>query len=547
VGGEAPGCGRAPAAMDDLLREFLTETVDNLNVAGVELVRFERDPREREPLDRIFRIVHTLKGSCGFLKLPRLETLAHACEGLLGRFRDEAFPATSLSVSLVFESLDRVRAILVALDDDGREPAGDDMDLIARIATLSAKDAPPVPNPAKPAVGKSGPAARPASDRSIRVGSALLDDLMRVSGELVRARDRLAELAGRRGDAELARCLAPLIHAATELQHDIRRTRQQPVGEALAVLPRLIRELESKLGKKLTLCVDGVQTGLDRRVLDLVQESLTHMVRNAADHGIEPPAERVAVGKPEMGTISVGAVHEGGDVVIAISDDGRGLDLAGVRAKAVEKGFVPAEKAGALDDRDIARFIFHPGFSTAARVTKVSGRGVGLDVVRDNVERIGGAIDFTTERGRGTRFTIRIPLALSVTQILVVSAGEQRFAIAQRAVTQILSMEHARQSGEAMPLVVLADVLALGRQAPAPSDAAVLVMSAAGVRFGLCVDAVRDAQEIEVSPLPSVMRGEPLYAGCTILGDGDVALVLDPNGLADCARPASAREAGAAS
>ncbi len=572
--------------MDDLLREFLTETSESLERVDAELVRFEQEPNNRAILGNIFRLVHTIKGTCGFLGLPRLETLAHAAETLMGKFRD-GMPVTTEAVTLILSTIDRIKTILEEIEAQQREPVGDDGDLIERLNDMSRRpDGKPAPSArqnsagsapasrastaappraqtapsAAPVTGQAAPAAlvretdrsdeergERLASQSIRVNVETLDHLMTTVSELVLTRNQLLEIARRHEDSEFKVPLQRLSNVTAELQEGVMKTRMQPIGNAWQKLPRIVRDLSADLGKHMDLEMHGADTELDRQVLELVKDPLTHLVRNCADHGIERPAERRAAGKPEKGTIRLSAWHQGGHIIIEIADDGRGLDIARIRAKAVELGLASEQDIAAKSDAEICNFIFGPGFSTAAQVTSISGRGIGMDVVRANIEQIGGTIDLKSAAGAGTTFTIKIPLTLAIVSALIVEAGGERFAIPQLSVLELVrasaSGEHRierikdtpvlRLRNKLLPLIHLKHVLRLDEAGEAVSDTGfVVVTQAANQVFGTVVDGVFHTEEIVIKPMSSKLRQIAVFSGTTILGDGSVIMILDPNGLA---------------
>jgi two-component system chemotaxis sensor kinase CheA len=612
--------------MDDLLREFLTETNESLDVVDVELVKFEQDPNNAKILDNIFRLVHTIKGTCGFLGLPRLEALAHAGETLMGRFRD-GVPVTGAAVTVILSSIDRIKAILGELDRTGEEPAGDDQDLIGVLEEMSLasgakghKQPDPEPEPAK-AVGeiafqelerelrpgevslddlerafreteveapvvvvekaeaKASPARPSASDAepkaevagnnaTIRVSVDTLETMMTMVSELVLTRNQLLEIVRHHEDSEFKVPLQRLSNVTAELQEGVMKTRMQPIGNAWQKLPRIVRDLSAELDKPIDLEMIGAETELDRQVLDFIKDPLTHMVRNSADHGLESPVERLAVGKPERGHIKLSAYHEGGQILIEISDDGRGLNLAKIKKKALESGITTEAELEKLSEQQIYKFIFAPGFSTAAAITSVSGRGVGMDVVRNNIELIGGTIDLKTVAGEGTTFTIKIPLTLAIVPALIVEASGDRYAIPQLAVVELVRVqansehriEHIKNTpvlrlrNKLLPLVHLSKLLGLN-DAPDMSGKTgfIVVTQIGGLNFGIVVDGVFHTEEIVVKPMASRLRHINMFSGTTILGDGSVILIIDPNGVAgavgsnvDLARDDSAERQAAA-
>ncbi|MHA6289038.1 hybrid sensor histidine kinase/response regulator [Maricaulis sp. CAU 1757] len=645
--------------MDDLISEFLTETAESLDVIDAELVRFENNPEDRAILDNIFRLLHTIKGTCGFLGLPRLEAVAHAGETLLGKFRDGDLKVSPPMVTLVLEAIDQIKVVLESLEATGSEPAGDDSELIGRLedaamgksvepvveeepsqpenwdndlgrelrpgevsladleaafnetpvegeaaaeapapaehlgvgdfdpdlgrelrpgevsaaeleaAFASAEPEVEIPAPASVITadmskaealhtamaelkgGDAAPGAQeggPRVQQTVRVGVDVLEALMTTVSELVLTRNQLMQTVRGLEDEELKGPLQRLSAVTGELQDGVMKTRMQPIGDAWRKLPRIIRDVSTDLGKKIELEMEGEDTELDRQVLELIKDPLTHMVRNSADHGLETPAERVAEGKPEKGKIKLSAYHEGGHIIISIADDGKGLNTQRIGEKALEKGLTTHDELERLTEAQIHRFVFAPGFSTAAKVTNLSGRGVGMDVVRTNIEQIGGVVDVSSTAGKGSKFSIKIPLTLAIVSALIIGCDEQRFAIPQLAVRELVRVgegsEHTvetlkdarvmRLRDRLMPLVDLHDVLGVGKAFEGGDNETgfVVVLDAGGRNVGLVVDNVLDTEEIVVKPLSDSLRAVNAYSGATILGDGSVIMILDPNGLA---------------
>jgi two-component system chemotaxis sensor kinase CheA len=586
--------------MDDLLQEFLTESHEHLDTVDRQIVAFERDPSNIEILRNIFRLVHTIKGTCGFLGLPRLEALAHSAETLLGHLRDGA-PVTPDTVTLTLGSIDRIKLILAGLEASGQEPEGSDDDLIAALDAASAKLAAPAHGPSgdigtltyqvleralkpgeasldelerafretaaeepAPAAPQMSPPAADAAARnerqperladeavesrvaaqSIRVSVGTLEHLMTMVSELVLTRNQLLEIARRQDETTFKAPLQRLSHITAELQDGVMKTRMQPIGNAWGKLPRVVRDLAAELGKKIELVMEGADTELDRQLLEQIKDPLTHMVRNSADHGIETPHERKLLGKPETGRIRIAAAHESGSIAIRISDDGKGLDIPRIRKKIEALGLASPAEIERMTEAQVARFIFHPGFSTATTVTSVSGRGVGMDVVKTNIDAIGGMVDITTEAGKGAAFCVKIPLTLAIVSALIVAVGEQRFAIPQVAVRELVRVrpgsDHAvetlngasvlRLRERLLPIVGLANMM--GMSAEAADTGFVVVTQVGQQQFGILVDGVLHTEEIVVKPMSAKMRALSLFSGNTILGDGAVVLILEPNGLA---------------
>ncbi|WP_026784316.1 chemotaxis protein CheW [Pleomorphomonas koreensis] len=620
--------------MDDLLREFLTETNESLDTVDVELVKFEQEPNNARILDNIFRLVHTIKGTCGFLGLPRLEALAHAAETLMGKFREGA-AVTEEAVSLVLQTIDRIKGILAELEaNEGEEPKGDDRDLISLLEAMSMAEAAPrkeppkkekketagtlvaqvlerelrpgevsldelerafretaveLPAAAEPAVEAPAPApagidfarvaaeiearmkqaspdgktekAKAAEDgdseakadkgsvssQSIRVNVETLEHLMTMVSELVLTRNQLLEIVRRHEDSEFKVPLQRLSNVTAELQEGVMKTRMQPIGNAWQKLPRIVRDLAQELNKQIELEMVGAETELDRQVLELIKDPLTHMVRNSADHGLERPDDRRKAGKIEKGTIRLAAYHEGGHIIIEIADDGRGLSLDRIRQKIIENGLATETELEKMTEGQIYKHIFAPGFSTAAKVTSVSGRGVGMDVVRTNIETIGGTVDLKSVQGKGTTFTIKIPLTLAIVSTLIVESCGDRFAIPQLSVVELVRVQNnsehrierikdtpvLRLRNKLLPLVPLAGLLKVDVSAEKSEDEGfIVVMQVGNVTFGLVVDGVFHTEEIVVKPMSKMLRHITMFSGNTILGDGSVIMIVDPNGVA---------------
>ncbi len=571
--------------MDDLLADFLTETNEGLQSLDGALLSLERNPEDASVLGEVFRTIHTIKGTCGFLGLSRLEKVAHAGENVLGRWRDGTLAVTPAGISLILSAVDRIKSIVAGLEASGSEPPGDDAAIIGALdAAFHGEDAPDIgmapepepqhaPDPAPPTQatsgGTSGPMANPeapaavevpsasrteaapeaggSAPQTIRVAVEVLEDLMVLVSELVLTRNQLLQLARNEANSPFAVPLQRLSQITSDLQDGVMKTRMQPIGSAWQKLPRLVRDLGQELGKKIVLDMVGAETELDRQVMELIKDPLTHMVRNSADHGLERPEERRAAGKPETGRITLNAFHQGGHIVMEIGDDGRGLNVARIRDKVVRQGLATEAEVAAMNEQEIQRFIFRAGFSTAAEITSVSGRGVGMDVVKTNLERIGGIVELRSREGRGTTFTIKIPLTLAIAAALIVESGGERFAIPQNGVLELVRVGDGdgpkvetikntavlRLRDRLLPLVPLARLLELDAkplQAGAPNF--VVVTQVGSQVFGIVVDRVFDTEEIVVKPVAPILRDVTMFSGNTILGDGSVIMILDPNGIA---------------
>jgi len=666
-------------AVDELVADFIAETSEGLEALDNDLVRLEQQPNDGDLLGRIFRLIHTIKGNCGFLGLGRLQSVAHAAENVLGAFRQGELPIEPDSISAILDAIGAIRSITAHLAAEGVEPAGDDLATIARLDLIFEKAAPtaaaataamtrdaelenetlmvrlggrpgidsacrlaieslsgdvfggdrnllqralceglcsaargsetaeefsirlhavagepgakapiepllaaivrvfatlgaslksveellaPLRDPdqhatAAPAAPAAPLAAAPsiappvageaeaAGPQTIRVNVEVLEHLMTVASELVLVRNQLLQTLRVDPESPFAGPLHRLNQVTSELQESVMTTRMQPVGGAWAKLPRLVRDLARDLGKKIELTMSGEETELDRQVMELIKDPLTHMIRNAADHGLETPEQRIAAGKPEQGRIALAARHEGGAIVIEVSDDGRGLSPSKIRAKAVSSGLVNQTQADAMSDTEAQQLIFGAGFSTAAEVTAVSGRGVGMDVVRSNVEKIGGAIELSSTEGVGSQFTIRIPLTLAIISALIVECCGERFAMPQSSVVELVSANDAaphkieyiegaavlRLRDRLLPLLFLHKLLDLDEALVVPGETCIVAARIGGFTFGVVVDRVFDTEEIVVKPMATVLRHLKLYAGATILGDGGVIPILDFKGI----------------
>jgi two-component system chemotaxis sensor kinase CheA len=593
--------------LDEVIGEFLIESHESLDRVDQDLLTLEKRPRAADEIARIFRTVHTIKGTCGFLGFERLERVAHEAENLLGKLRDGKMAATAEIVTALLATGDALRRMLRAIEATGSEGGEDYSELVATLARLhssapaaegtrdersragtlvtrggseppsgagvSHESGPAVPEDRASAepqeLFEQGDAAHPASpggevharvtDSTIRVDVGLLDGLMNLVGELVLARNQIVQRSATQQDVVLSETSQRLDLITTELQEGIMKTRMQPIGSVWGKLPRQVRDLALECGKRVQIRMEGEDTELDRSLIEAVRDPLTHLVRNAVDHGIERPEVRRAKGKPDEGVLAVRAFHEGGQVNIEITDDGAGIDTAEVRARAVEMGLVPPETAARMGERELLNLIFLPGLSTAENVTTLSGRGVGMDVVRANIERVGGSVDVQSRPGEWTTFKVKIPLTLAIIPALIVETGGERYAIPQVSLRELVRIEAAdvsrsietiqgapvyRLRGRLLPLVSLARELD-GTQAPEPfrPDAVgggdghagavtIVVLQADDRQFGLLVDGVSDSAEIVVKPLEHHLKGIGTFAGATILGDGKVGLILDVIGLA---------------
>jgi two-component system, chemotaxis family, sensor kinase CheA len=631
--------------MDETVKEFLIESNENLNQLDRDLVALESAPDDRQRLSAIFRTIHTIKGTCGFLAFSNLEKVAHAGENLLSKLRDGALKLTPEITSGLLEMVDVVREILASIEQSEQEGERDDSSLIEKLLLLqqpqssvtTAESPRPrqepavekavkpeaVPEPApvaaapasgdllglvermvreqiagamqrqregdtrpldeilsNPMVADSKEAADPLQNQrdaigtsvassNIRVDVAQLDKLMNLVGELVLARNQILQFSATQQDGIFLSTAQRLNLVTTELQEGIMKTRMQPISNVWNKFPRVVRDLAVACGKQVEVEMEGKETELDKTLIEAIKDPLTHVIRNSVDHGIESPEKRVAAGKLATGKLLLRAFHEGGQVNIEVTDDGAGIDIDRVKRKAVERGLISPQKSAQMSEREALDLLFLPGFSTAQKVTKVSGRGVGMDVLRTNIEKIGGSVDIQTNLGAGTTIRIKIPLTLAIIPALMFTSGGDRYAIPQVSLLELVRLEgeQARKGiemihgapvyrlrGRLLPLVSLSSELKLN-DAPSTSNTSaspdarasnssaaengvvnIVVLQADGQQFGLIVDQINDSEEIVVKPLGKHLKGITVFAGATILGDGRVALILDVVGLAQQAK-----------
>ncbi|HVT79231.1 MAG TPA: chemotaxis protein CheA [Phycisphaerae bacterium] len=582
---------------DDIVKEFLTESFENLDQLDQDFVALEKERNSPERLASIFRTIHTIKGTCGYLGFSKLEHVTHGGENLLSKLRDGKLHVSSDIVSGLLAMVDAVREILGNIEKNGQEGDGDYTAIVENIARISAENAPAeAPAPAAPSSGSAAMEAAPvpavevaapepaptadepaavavaapekgdaeehdgAADKAptsvakpgessasgIRVDVALLDKLMNLVGELVLARNQIVQFSVASENAALTGSTQRLNLITTELQEGVMKTRMQPIGNVWSKFPRVVRDIAQVCGKRVRVDMEGKETELDKTIIEAIKDPLTHIIRNSVDHGIETPGQRRAAGKNEEGRLFLRAFHEGGQVNIEIADDGAGVNVDRVRKKALEKGLITPEQANRLTEREATNLIFLPGFSTADKVTNVSGRGVGMDVVKTNIEKIGGTVDVQSKTGAGTTLRIRIPLTLAIIPALIITSGGDRFAIPQVSLLELVRLEEEqakagvemvhgtpvyRLRGNLLPLVYLNRELgAAGAKASGVVN--IVVLQAEEQQFGLVVDEINDTEEIVVKPLGKLFKGLTTFAGATIMGDGKVALILDVMGLA---------------
>ncbi len=552
---------------EEIIREFLIESTENLNRLDQELVELEQRPRDTALLASIFRTIHTVKGTSGLLGFTTLERVTHHAETLLSQLRDGDRPLTPAVITIILETVDVVRTVLARIEASESEGTESFESLIGRLEKLAgAREDPAPPAPDPPEAAPQGPfpeqAASPeppapvdlpsteiekpaVADSTIRVGVGLLDRLMDLVGELVLARNQIVQFNSQREDTVLNGASQRLNLITTELQENVMKTRMQPIRVVWNTLPRVVRDISVAMRKQIQLDMEGADTELDKTIIEAIKDPLVHLVRNCCDHGIEAPEARVQRGKSALGRILLRAYHEGGQVIIEISDNGGGIDVARVKEKAIANGLLRPEQAARVPDREAMQLIFQPGLSTARVVTNVSGRGVGMDVVKSNIEKIGGVVDVSSRLGEGTTFTLKIPLTLAIIPGLLITAGGERFVIPQVSLLELIRLEadtaekqiewiHGtpvyRRRGTLLPLAYLNQVLGLA-PTPVGDSINIVVLQAEERQFGLVVEGIRDTQEIVVKPLGKQLKGLSVYAGATIMGDGKVALILDVLGI----------------
>jgi two-component system chemotaxis sensor kinase CheA len=559
----------------EIIKEFLIESNENLSRLDQEMIELEQRPTDSALLASIFRTIHTIKGTCGFLGFSVLERVTHLGENLLSQVRTGERPLNPPLVNLILEMVDVIKAELHAIEATTVESGETYEPLKARLqeacdqplleipspdatvastpppppAVACAVPGPPIEQPPPQPTAAEPEAASPKqsiADSTIRVDVSLLDKLMNLVGELVLARNQILQFNVKLEDATFNATSQRLNLIATQLQEGVMKTRMQPIGVVWSKLPRVVRDLAATCGKQILLEMDGAETELDKSIIEAIKDPLTHLVRNCCDHGIELPETRRVSGKTPQGRLLLRAFHEGGQVNIEICDDGRGIDPAAVKRKAVQKGILRPEQAERMSERDAVALIFQPGFSTAEQVTNISGRGVGMDVVKTNIEKIGGTVDITSRIGHGTTVKIKIPLTLAIIPGLVVMSGKERFVIPQVSLLELVRLEgeagkrqietiHGtpvyRRRGNLLPIAYLNRVLKIGDESEQADVINIVILQAEDRQFGLVVDGIHDTQEIVVKPLGHQLKGLTCYAGATILGDGKVALILDVLGI----------------
>lgn len=618
--------------MKEIVESFIVESREILEGLDHDLLELERTPDDRELIDRIFRAVHTVKGTSGFLSLDQMSNLAHRFEDVLNKLRQNELTFYPEMMDVLFAAFDQMNVLLdrvvegnvepvdqdailadleailsetyadaaddpeavtahrdrppetpsptPALEDASNEsvtqdgdatdvideppPDGDDAasepavdpdtseaqaEVNATVDDAAASASPPANAPSKTSSKQQTPGGSRLADRAsetIRVEVERLDNLMDLVGELVLGRNRLLQLVtdvkSNENQEEILHKLgdttAQVDFITSELQAAVMRTRMVQVGRVFNKFPRVVRDLGREFDKKIDLVIEGEDTELDKSLIEEIGDPLTHLIRNAADHGIEMPAERRAKGKPERGTIRLTAAHEGNHILIEIEDDGAGIDPEVLKEKAVEKELAAESEVADMTDVEAFDLIFRPGFSTARGVSQVSGRGVGMDVVKTNLRRLNGSIDIDSTLGEGTCFTMKLPLTLAIIQSLLVRVGMETFAIPLHSVTEVISLDEdevytikgrevMRHRDHVLPLLRVGETLRVSGYERAQRDAYIVIVTIAHYRLGVIVDALISQEEIVIKPLGDYLKKVPAVAGSTILGDGSVIMILD--------------------
>ncbi|BAY98186.1 CheW-like domain protein [Tolypothrix tenuis PCC 7101] len=533
--------------IDDDIEAFLVESYENLDQIERDIIELEKESGNGESLVRIYRSLHTLKGNCGFLPFPKLEALAHAAESLLSSLRDRTLAITPQIVSTLLQTIDSIRQMLSMIATTRKEGDRDYAELIEKINALQQTQlaATPAPQTVESLYSDLEDSTLTTSESHIRVNVGLLDQVMNLVGELVLARNQVMRLSTKLKDNNLIAACQRLNGITGELQEQVMKTRLQPINSIWQKFPRVVRDLAIASGKQVAVEMVGIDTELDKSIIEAIKDPLTHLIRNCIDHGIEFPAERIAKGKPAAGRLFLKAAYESGKVNLEIGDDGRGLNPERLKARSQQLGLVSATQAAAMTDSEAMNLIFLRGFSTAEQITNLSGRGVGMDIVKDNIEKINGSIEIDSQLGQGTTFKLKIPLTLAIISALIISSGGDFYAIPQGNLQELVRLEMEqglnnieifydvpvyRLRGELVPLIYLNQILQVS--ATNSELLSILIIQADNYRFGLVVDSIEDIQEIVVKPLGKQLKHISLFAGATILGDGTVGLIIDVVGLA---------------
>ncbi|MCB2015379.1 MAG: chemotaxis protein CheA [Sphingobium sp.] len=543
--------------MDELLSEFVAETQESLEALANVVVALESDPSDRNLLDELFRFFHTVKGSCGFLNLPRFEKLSHAAEDILSEVRSGDAPPDAATITAVLAVMDRIAELCSAIASGASLPHQNDDQLIETLRhcyKMACSEAAPAVDDdhveKDSAIVTEQAVRNNGASRTIRLPLTLIDQLMNGVSDMVLARNELSrKLRTNDASPELEAAFDRLSTCIADMRDSISKTRMQRVDRLFMAIPRMVRDLGRELGKSIELTLEGGDVEMDREMVEMVVDPLTHIVRNSIDHGIEKPIERAATGKPETGTLRISAHQSGSQIVIEVADDGRGINVDAVIGKVVAKGLMTAQDVSKLNDQAKLDLIFTPGLSTAEQVTSVSGRGVGMDIVRANIERIGGVISLSNDPGQGLTITMRVPLTLTIIPGLILSAGGLNFAIPRSAIIEILHDNNPTVSlsalgggktvtirGTRYSMIDLEDVIGVPpveRQGP---RSLMLVRSASGKPYILGVSHVENHEELVIRPAAPIVMSAGIYAGMTLPDNGQPMLLLDAGGIAQAAQ-----------
>jgi two-component system, chemotaxis family, sensor kinase CheA len=526
----------------DDIKAFLAESYENLGQIENDILNLEKTLAPADALSRIYRCLHTLKGNCGFLAFSKLESLAHASESLLNLLRNGDLNINTEIATALLQTIDSIRKTLAHIEANNNEGDEDYSDLIQTLDLLQSNSTPVISYNTSTSVVSS------TNTETIRVDVNLLDKMMNLVGELILSRNQVLQIANSYDDIAFTKISQNLSFISSELQFVAMKTRLQPINIILQKLPRAVRDIEVTSGKRVNLEIQGADTELDRSIIELIKDPIIHIVRNCIDHGIETPQLRTSLGKRVEGKLCVRAFHEGGKVNIEISDDGNGINTALVKTKALELGLITSSQAEALTEAEICNLIFLPALSTSSQVTNLSGRGVGMDIVKTNIERLNGSINVYSQPQQGTVFKIRIPLTLAIINVLIVTSNQQSFTIPQINVQELVRLEgeeitkhidmfydtqvlHLRES--ILPLVYLNKILGFETKQFSSQEAIyIVVINHDEYRFGLIVDTIEDIEDIVVKPLGTQLKNVSIFTGAAILGDGKIALIIDTIALA---------------
>lgn len=603
--------GDADDEMAEIRNDFLVEAQEMIEGLDQQFVKLEADPTDAGLVNEIFRSMHSMKGSAGFLGFNHLVEVAHRAESVLNKVRQGEMQVSRDIITVILEAVDVVKSLVADIRETGTDQhvatqaISDKLDLVLSIpggaapspapepkappavaptaasspAVTPVASPSPAPAPVAPPVAAAKPAAsqapKPSSgsqgdaaeakggkggkgteeDQTIRVETRRLDTVMNLVGELVLCRNRMMKIGSglervHEGDPlgrELGETLAQLSLVSSDLQLAVMKTRMVPIKKVMARFPRMVRDLAQKLGKQVKLDIQGEDTELDKSVADEIGDPLVHLVRNSIDHGIEPPVIRMSGNKPPDGTVRISASQEGNSIVIRISDDGAGLNLERIKAKALARGLVSEGELASLDERGVMNLIFLPGFSTAEQVTDVSGRGVGMDVVRTNIRRLNGTVEVSSEQGKGSMITIKLPLTIAIIQALVVGVEQQLFAIPLASVIEAVKIGKRdiktvdgrpvmNLRDRVLPLLRLCDEFGIGLSQETREQGYVVVVASGERRLGLVVDRLQAQEEIVIKSMGDFLGEIKGVAGATITGEGKVILILDINEFVVSAR-----------